>query len=283
MNMPKTVCLAFSIASSFESITVTGNARLRKRDRDAGSHRARADDAGLFDPSPSDVVRLRCDGSEPRRFEARARRRTHDAAPPTAPNARALRTDALHARGRTRTASRRRLRPRRSACARRIRRSSSGGTILCACETMNGAALSAMPLPMHALALRDAALTAALAREIDRDIEQIASTTLIDDALFLGLVHLDVAALEHHVERVLRADQTRQTLRAAGTGQQAQLDLGQTDLRVLERDAIVAGERRVRDRRRARSFRSRRRRSCRSSRRPRSRRESSWFRPSARC
>ena len=90
--------------------------------------------------------------------------------------------------------------------------------------------------------MRDAAL-AAFAREVDRGIEEIFLNDLIDDALFLGLVHLDVAALEHHVERVLPADQTRQTLRAARAGQQSDLDLGQTDFRVGQRNAIIAGER----------------------------------------
>jgi hypothetical protein len=66
---------------------------------------------------------------------------------------------------------------------------------------------------------------------------------LVDDALFLGLVHLDVAAFEHHVQRVLRADQTGQALRAAGTGQEPDLDLGETDFRISKRNPIVAGER----------------------------------------
>ena len=92
------------------------------------------------------------------------------------------------------------------------------------------------------LAMRNAML-AAFAREVDRDIEEISLDDLIDDALFLGLVHLDVATLEHHVERVLRANQTRKTLRAAGTGQQPDLDLGQTDFRIGQRNAVIAGKR----------------------------------------
>ena len=50
-------------------------------------------------------------------------------------------------------------------------------------------------------------------------------------------------ALEHELERGFRADQARQALRAAGAGQQAELDLGQAELRLWRRDAIVARQR----------------------------------------
>ena len=50
-------------------------------------------------------------------------------------------------------------------------------------------------------------------------------------------------AFEHHLQRVVRADQPRQALRAAGARQQPELDLGETDARLRRRDAIVARQR----------------------------------------
>src|SRR6202030_2310296 len=49
-------------------------------------------------------------------------------------------------------------------------------------------------------------------------------------------------ALEHQLERGLRADQARKALRPARTRQQTELDLGQPDLRTWASDAIVAPE-----------------------------------------
>ena len=50
-------------------------------------------------------------------------------------------------------------------------------------------------------------------------------------------------ARQHHVECALDADQTGQTLRTAGTRQQAELHLRQTDPGGGERDAMVAAHR----------------------------------------
>ena len=55
----------------------------------------------------------------------------------------------------------------------------------------------------------------------------------------------NLVALEQHLQRVRRLHQPRDALRAAAAGEQADLDLGQADARLLAvgDDAIVAGER----------------------------------------
>jgi hypothetical protein len=60
-------------------------------------------------------------------------------------------------------------------------------------------------------------------------------------ALQLGRRH-DCAG-DDHVQRGLQADHARQPLRAAGPGQQPELDLGQRDLRIRLGDAVVRAER----------------------------------------
>ncbi len=118
---------------------------------------------------------------------------------------------------------------------------SSGGTILCACDTTNGAALATMPLPRHGLRPRCGACR--LSREVDRGIERIALDDFVEDAQFLGLVHLDVAPLSMNSSAACAPIRRGKTLRSAGTRQQAELDLGQADFRFGRRDAIVARER----------------------------------------
>jgi hypothetical protein len=50
-------------------------------------------------------------------------------------------------------------------------------------------------------------------------------------------------AAHDHLKGLLRADHARQPLRAARTGQEAQLHLGQAEARALHAHAVVAGQR----------------------------------------
>ena len=61
----------------------------------------------------------------------------------------------------------------------------------------------------------------------------------------LGAVGLELVALEQKLQRVGRLHHARDALRAAGAGEQADLDLGQAEpgLGVVGGDAVVAGER----------------------------------------
>ena len=65
----------------------------------------------------------------------------------------------------------------------------------------------------------------------------------IDEAERLGAAGARVAAGEHHGHGLERIDQPRQAHRAAEPGMQAEHDLGKSERRILDRDAIVAGER----------------------------------------
>ncbi len=60
-----------------------------------------------------------------------------------------------------------------------------------------------------------------------------------DAERFLGV---DPGALQHHLEGDAPAHQPRQTLRAAGAGDDAKIDLGLTDggLAVIDHDPVVA-------------------------------------------
>ncbi len=53
----------------------------------------------------------------------------------------------------------------------------------------------------------------------------------------------ELLAGRHHLERQLRSDEAWQALRTAGTGQEAELDLGQAELRRADGDAVMADER----------------------------------------
>jgi hypothetical protein len=65
----------------------------------------------------------------------------------------------------------------------------------------------------------------------------------IDQAERLGASSAHVAPGQHHGHRFERVDEPRQAHRAAEAGMQAEHDLGQAEPRLLDRDAIVAGER----------------------------------------
>jgi hypothetical protein len=66
----------------------------------------------------------------------------------------------------------------------------------------------------------------------------------LDDPRLVRLGRVEVRALHHQHERLLGADHARQALRPAGARQQAHLHLGQADLRlrVVQRDAVMAGQ-----------------------------------------
>ena len=66
---------------------------------------------------------------------------------------------------------------------------------------------------------------------------------LVDDAPFLGLARAERRAGENDVERLLDADQTRQALRAAGAGNEAELDFRQAAFRRWNGDAVVRRQR----------------------------------------
>ncbi len=79
----------------------------------------------------------------------------------------------------------------------------------------------------------------------DRALQKVALDDGVDDAFALGLGGGDVAARDDGVERVLRTGEARQALRAAGAGQDAEMDLGQADARGRQRHAIVRAQRRL--------------------------------------
>jgi hypothetical protein len=65
----------------------------------------------------------------------------------------------------------------------------------------------------------------------------------VDEAKRLGAAGAHVPPGEHHGHGLERIDQPRQAHRAAEPGMQAEHDLGKSERRVLDRDAMVAGER----------------------------------------
>jgi len=104
------------------------------------------------------------------------------------------------------------------------------------------------PLPDQlSLAIADEAQRPPLAnnttREVDRSRGQVAFDNLVDDSIFPRLGRSDRLAGHDHPQCLLRSDKARQPLGAARTGQQAELDLGQTDACSRHRDTEVAGER----------------------------------------
>ena len=85
-----------------------------------------------------------------------------------------------------------------------------------------------------------------LARAVDGDFEEDRRMhELVHEPHLIGLPRADVAPGEHHVERTLQTDETRQPLRAAGTRDQPELHLweGEHRLGVIGRDTVAAGER----------------------------------------
>src|SRR5437899_8915857 len=82
-------------------------------------------------------------------------------------------------------------------------------------------------------------------RALDGDRLQLGGGhELVHDAGALRGLRRERHAAQHQLERLLPADQARQTLRAAGAREQAQRHLGQTDLvAAVRRDAEVAAQR----------------------------------------
>src|SRR5207253_6476323 len=68
---------------------------------------------------------------------------------------------------------------------------------------------------------------------------------LVHEAHLLGAASVELLAREDEIERVGETDETRGALRAAGAGDEAELNLGEADLRGLRlgRDAVAATER----------------------------------------
>ncbi len=79
-------------------------------------------------------------------------------------------------------------------------------------------------------------------REVDRAVAQVVDDG-VDQPARRRRLGTDVLAGGDHLERQLRADDARQALRPAGTGEQAELDFGQAELRRDDGDAVVADER----------------------------------------
>ena len=83
-------------------------------------------------------------------------------------------------------------------------------------------------------------------REGDGRLTQFGGTAgrdVVDQAGLERLGGADVATGGHHLERLGDADQAGEALRAAGAGQQAEVDLGQAELRRVDGDAVVRAER----------------------------------------
>ena len=82
-----------------------------------------------------------------------------------------------------------------------------------------------------------------LAGEGDRLLDDVAGDDRVDDAVLLQLLDRRRVAGEDELERPFRPDEPRQALRAAGAGQEPELDLGQADAGARRRDAVMAAER----------------------------------------
>ena len=80
-------------------------------------------------------------------------------------------------------------------------------------------------------------------RERDGTGEQVALHDAVDDASGSRDLGGDWVAAQDELERGSRANETRETLRATGAGQQAEFHFRQTDLRRGHSHAVVAGER----------------------------------------
>lgn len=86
-----------------------------------------------------------------------------------------------------------------------------------------------------------------IARELARLCDHVASglDQLVEDAEAVGFAAVDVFAAQHHVDGALDADQPRQALRAARTGNQAELKLRQPDATARAADPRVARHRQL--------------------------------------
>jgi hypothetical protein len=158
--MPKTICLARSICSSFGSIT-DGDAGVRERDRDAGAHRARADDAGLLDRRAASAAAARnlaefAFREEQWRSAATALERTSS-------------SKSRYSRARPRSNRSRGRFDRVDQLVRGKPPLSSGGTILCACATTNGVANRSSPTMPSSVGAETRRFGASRARFDQRD------------------------------------------------------------------------------------------------------------------
>ena len=79
-------------------------------------------------------------------------------------------------------------------------------------------------------------------RIVERGLAQVAADDGIDEPEFDRLAGRDRRAADDQLQRRLHAREPRHPLRAAGAGQQAELDLGKADLRAVERHAVMAAE-----------------------------------------
>ena len=82
-----------------------------------------------------------------------------------------------------------------------------------------------------------------LGRERERLVDQVPLHRPVHEPDLRGLRPDDGRPAEDHPERLLRAHQARQALRAAGSGRHADLHLGLTEARVRGAYAVVAGHR----------------------------------------
>ena len=89
----------------------------------------------------------------------------------------------------------------------------------------------------------DRADVADLLGEGDRMLLELALDQPVDQADVAGLLGADRIAGRGHFQRLADAGDARQPLRAAGAGQQAELDLGHAELRRRHRDPVMAGQR----------------------------------------
>ena len=80
-------------------------------------------------------------------------------------------------------------------------------------------------------------------REGERLVDQLALHRPVHEPDLRGLRPGDGRPAEDHVERLLRAHQARQALRAPGSGRHADPHLGLTEARVRSAHAVVAGHR----------------------------------------
>ncbi len=76
-----------------------------------------------------------------------------------------------------------------------------------------------------------------------RSAASVAVDDVVDEAAVERLAAADVATGRHHLQRLRHADETRQPLRAAGAGEQAEVHLGQPELRRRDGHPVVRAQR----------------------------------------
>ncbi len=82
------------------------------------------------------------------------------------------------------------------------------------------------------------------AREGDRvGLKAVLPDDLVDEADALGLLRRNGIAADDHRQRGFGADEARQALGTRGAGDEAELDLGQTQFRARDGDTVMTGER----------------------------------------